>query len=165
MISFGASTCLNCFSSSSGPLRDECDLAGIDLVPGDRQDDVTGVNETAENGDEQIGLEAEAGPARNTRRRSVHSATRCGLEPGLAPWLSGGSEPLWHSASASGQCGHPPAFPGRSRTAMASLVRVPPARAFSALPTNCRRLDSVTSTENVGYSGRKIVKLVVERQT
>ena len=35
----------------------------------------------------------------------------------------------------------------------ASLVRVPPASARSALPTSCLRLDSVTSTEKVGYSG------------
>ena len=32
-------------------------------------------------------------------------------------------------------------------------VRVPPASAFNALPTSCLRLDSVTSTGNVGYSG------------
>jgi hypothetical protein len=58
----------------------------------------------------------------------------------------------------------PSSISSASRMALASLVRVPPASAFSALPTNCLRLDSVTSTGEGGVLRRDLGKLLVERQ-
>jgi len=72
------------------PLGEQRDLTGVDLIAGDRQDDVAGIDQPAENGSQQIGLEAKldrreilnVGVAADQLAAVQHLTMSLGFQPG-----------------------------------------------------------------------------------